>query len=403
MLALYRAGRQADALEAYQRARRTLMEELGLEPSPRLQELELRILNQDPGLEAPPRPPSPRPLEPASGPTGRRRRAVLALVAVALVAGGVVGIVYALHGGGGAIVGPVVARPNSLAVVDPGRNRVVAVVPVGSTPRGVAVGGSVWVANSADGTVSQVDPRTLEVVQTVGIGAQATDIATGAGGVWVATGSDNTLVQMHPETGAVLATLPLPPTKGFPTTAPAVAVGAGAVWAASGERLLKIDPDTSTIVAGLHDPDYHGLLDVAFGAGAVWIGDLLQVVVRISPRTATPTGEPVRTLYPSTLAVGYGSVWEAGVTDLLGRHPAVVRIDPQTLQVTQTIPLGKSRQPEGTLGLATGEGAVWLTDYDRGTLLRIDPTKGAIVSTIRIGGHPSGVAVGAGRIWVSVG
>ena len=276
-------------------------------------------------------------------------------------------------------------------------------MPVGSTPRGVAVGGSVWVANSADGTVSQVDPHTLEVVRTVGIGAQATDIATGAGGVWVATGSDNTLVQMHPRTGAVLATLPLPQEKDHPTTASAVAVGEGAVWIASGDRLLKIDPATGTILAGLRRLDCcSGLIDVAVGVGAVWIADLEEVVVRISPRTALPTSEPLSSVYPSTLAVGYGSVWVSGVADYIARHPAVLRIDPQTLRVTQTIPLGKSRHPEGTLGLATGEGAVWLADNDRGTLLRIDPATGVIVSTIRIGEHPSGVAVGAGRIWVSV-
>src|SRR5204863_10197282 len=40
MLALYRAGRQAEALEAYQQARRVLVEELGLEPSPALQRLQ---------------------------------------------------------------------------------------------------------------------------------------------------------------------------------------------------------------------------------------------------------------------------------------------------------------------------------------------------------------------------
>ena len=253
MLALYRAGRQGDALEAYQRARRTLMDELGLEPSPRLQELELRILNQDPELEAPPR--APRAPESESRPTGHRRRIVLALAALALVAGGLVGIVYALDDDGASGSGVLlVAKPNSLAVVDPGRNRLVAVVPVGTTPRGVAVGGSVWVANSADGTVSQVDSHTLEVVQTVGIGAQATDIATGAGGVWVATGSDNTLVQMHPRTGAVLATLPLPPEKDAPTTASAVAVGEGAVWVTSGPKLLKIDPASGAILAGRRRP-----------------------------------------------------------------------------------------------------------------------------------------------------
>jgi predicted ATPase/DNA-binding SARP family transcriptional activator len=50
MTALYRLGRQADALAAYQQLRRALADELGLDPSPGLQELERRILQQDPGL-----------------------------------------------------------------------------------------------------------------------------------------------------------------------------------------------------------------------------------------------------------------------------------------------------------------------------------------------------------------
>src|SRR3954451_1168967 len=53
MLALYRAGRQADALEAYRRARHSLVEELGLEPSRELQRLEGAILAQDPSLDRP--------------------------------------------------------------------------------------------------------------------------------------------------------------------------------------------------------------------------------------------------------------------------------------------------------------------------------------------------------------
>ena len=51
MIALYRSGRQAEALDAYQAARRTLVDELGIDPGPALQELERAILRQDPSLD----------------------------------------------------------------------------------------------------------------------------------------------------------------------------------------------------------------------------------------------------------------------------------------------------------------------------------------------------------------
>jgi DNA-binding SARP family transcriptional activator len=64
MLALYRSDRQADALQAYQNARRTLVEELGIEPGERLRELEGAILAQDPALASP----SVEAVEPAPAP-----------------------------------------------------------------------------------------------------------------------------------------------------------------------------------------------------------------------------------------------------------------------------------------------------------------------------------------------
>ena len=53
MLALYRSGRQADALAAYRAARETLVESLGIEPGEELQALERSVLEQDPALAAP--------------------------------------------------------------------------------------------------------------------------------------------------------------------------------------------------------------------------------------------------------------------------------------------------------------------------------------------------------------
>jgi predicted ATPase/DNA-binding SARP family transcriptional activator len=70
MLALYRSGRQADALGAYKQAREAFVEELGIEPTPALQRLEQSILRQDPKLELP----NTEPTEPfasaRSGPRG---------------------------------------------------------------------------------------------------------------------------------------------------------------------------------------------------------------------------------------------------------------------------------------------------------------------------------------------
>src|SRR5439155_24201642 len=59
MLALYRAGRQEDALAVYRQTRRTLVEELGVEPSEGLKELHRRMLEHDPALPGT-RPPPPR-------------------------------------------------------------------------------------------------------------------------------------------------------------------------------------------------------------------------------------------------------------------------------------------------------------------------------------------------------
>jgi class 3 adenylate cyclase len=74
MLALYRAGRQSEALETYRRARETLVDELGIDPSPELQRLEQAILRHDPELDLPE---APRKRVPVSEPDRRKTVTIL--------------------------------------------------------------------------------------------------------------------------------------------------------------------------------------------------------------------------------------------------------------------------------------------------------------------------------------
>jgi len=98
MLALYRSGRQADALELYRRTRETLSKELGIEPSLELQQLERRMLQHDPTLERA-RTPAREVADAEAVPLARRPQfLVLAALVLAVVAAVIAAI--ALTGGG---------------------------------------------------------------------------------------------------------------------------------------------------------------------------------------------------------------------------------------------------------------------------------------------------------------
>ena len=391
MLALYRAGRQSDALETYQRARRRLSEELGLEPGPQLQEIERRILTHDPELAGPPS----RPRSSAPQRRAPRKFLLFGVVAALLVAAAAFGLSRAFSGS----TTPVVQQ-NSLVVVDPSRNRIVDVVPVGHTPRGVAVGRDyVWVANSADGTISQIEKKSLRTVQTIGLGEQATDIVESAGSVWVATGIDDTLVQLDAHSGGIHERLHLSSTDQT-ASAHAVTAGAGAIWVTSGGELLKIDPNTGSVIAREHG-FLGGVNDVAVGGGSVWIADVGEVVFRASQADLQQTGHVDLGVIPGAVTFAFGSPWLA-LPAAFGQRITLAQLDRETVQVLDSTPIGPSLGYPPGMELTSGAGDIWVTSFDAGTLVRVDPRRGVVKATIHLGHHPFGVTFGANRIWVTV-
>jgi DNA-binding SARP family transcriptional activator len=359
MLALYRCGRQADALEVYRSGRRLLDEELGLKPDDELQRLERAILNHDPSLESPVVSGVRRPS------VAQRRRASSRAEA------------------------PV--PPDSVAVIDLQRSGVVGHVLVGRRPVAVAIGhGSVWVANADDGTVSRIHPDRCEVIRTIGIGAPAIDLAVATDAVWVANGSAGTVSRVDPGADAVVETIDL---RGSSEIAwnPTYAVDADddSVWIAAGpHHVLRIDPTTnepSAIIDVGHAP-----VGVAVGEEALWVVTLAERALRIEPHTNTATTE-VPIGYPVALTTGKQAVW---VSDSRGQ---VWRINPDTGTVTHTTPVGR-----GLVGLCATDGAVFGANNADGTVVQIDPQDGRVVGLIPVGHAPTDVASWDGTVWVSI-
>jgi len=150
MLALYRAGRHAEALETYERTRRRLDDDLGLQPSADLQQLSGQIVRQDPFLRrtTPSAPVAAR----SSGPRVKRRPAVLVAAAVA------VGASLVLAASGGAVT------PDR---VSPDARRIAVVLPKMSTEGVAARGLSRAVETEAflhdlDAQVAYVDRRVAQ-------------------------------------------------------------------------------------------------------------------------------------------------------------------------------------------------------------------------------------------------
>jgi YVTN family beta-propeller protein len=412
MLALYRSGRQTDALRCYRQARETLVGELGIEPSPALQRLEKAILNHDRSLEAPAgvtRAGMSPDLRAAEQPPGRRRlrigraeprRRWLALAAT-LVVGGIAAGVALSHSSKSQLLVP----PNAVGVIDPHHNRVVATIHLAGRPGPVAYSnGTTWVANVKDLTLTRIDARTRRVVGATPLGGSyPSALAAGGGVVW---SGDPIQAAVTRVAGANLQTIPIQQASvgvlmqsGPCPTHIGLAIGGGSVWVVCGPGfgraiLTAIDPLAGTQDAAEYTPA-NDPAAITYADGSLWVANFdANNVTELNPLDRTVMRTVTVAAAPVAITAYVGSVWVVG-----SGQDAVSRIAIATdtgSPVVTTIHVG--HRPNA---IASGAGAVWVTNQGDRTISRIDPQTSRVTATIPVGAEPWGMTVGGGMVWVS--
>ncbi len=379
MLALYRAGRQTEALAAYQAARRRLIEELGLEPGPELRELERRILQQDPTLG------QPRRLVVARNRLGRRRLASAAALALAVLV--TVGFVF--HSGAARPRRTLLAGANGLLAMDTSSGGVESATPLSGAPAAVASGeGSAWVTDPGSAAVLRIDAATGVVVDHIPVGGQPGSIVSGAGAIWVASTVGATVVRIDPATEAVTQTIRLPG-----SNLGAIGFGAGRLWVADSvaRELFEIDPARGSLERTLPLDLQPSALAVA--DGAIWVAGYNDATVeKLAPASGRVAGRVHVGDGPAALAFEAGSLWVANSLDA-----TVSRVDPGTLTVRPPIPVGS-----GPTALAVGPGAVWVANLYARSVSRIDPLRDQVTASAAVGGAPTSLTMSGGRLWAGV-
>ena len=407
MLALYRCGRQAEALAAYRRARDLLASELGIDPGEPLRRLHASVLAQDSALDwsdshqgpaeghrADAGPPAASPAPQRRGPRpaavsrvpgrGRRRagRLLVAGLALAVAAAAVIVAVARPWAGG-----PAGLPGNSVGLIDTAGARIGAAVSVGS-PAGLAYGdGSVWAVNSTEGSLSRINPATHAVIQQIPVGSAPSAVTiTRDGNVWVANSGDGTVSRINAAAGRAVQTIRV---GNLPV---AIASGPNSVWVANqgDDTVDQIDPATGTVTKTVQVGGRPA--GIAAGRDAVWVANAEDgTVTRIDPATGQPTGPVSVGSGPAGIAITPTAVWVANSLDL-----TVSKINPATGRVTAIIGVG-----DGPGAIAAANNAIWVSNEFDATLDRIDPRAGKVTRSVFVGSSPRGLAATPSGMWVA--
>jgi DNA-binding SARP family transcriptional activator/streptogramin lyase len=400
MLALYRSGRQADALDAYQTGRRALQEDLGLEPGKELRNLEAAILRQDEALSlAPSVPAEPdRPL-----PTRRWSRRAVITAGVAGFAVIALATSAAVLRSGGASGAPI--SPGSVGVIDPAARRVVAEIPVGfSTPLIAAGEGSVWLADPAGNTLAKIDPLTNAVAwrKAIPVDGIPIGLAAGEGSVWIALNEGRVLsvLEVGPELAERRRWIPLERKDAgvFPVPLEPVvlAVGDEAVWALERGRgqVNRIDPATGG--AKVLAEGFGASSSIAVSSDAIWLGGP-DGVIKLDLASGLDLGrtsvDEVPESRTTSIAVDRNAVWFVGESS-----GQLWRINPQIVKARESIPV----RANPSAVTVEANGTVWVASSALTSLARFEPTTGDI-DTLEVGETSSGLVADFGRIWTSPG
>jgi DNA-binding SARP family transcriptional activator len=393
MLALYRAGRDAEALEAYDQARRRFSEELGIEPGEPLRRMHEAILRADPEL-------GPRRRDPARRARRRRSRAAVAALVAGLAAVGAAAV-FALGGDDKPPSVPPL-RGAGLVRIDPSSMRVAEAVPLEGTPSDVAAADDrAWVINEDDQTITEVSAAGRRL-RTFSTGASPTGIAAGGGELWVTEGRRGASQFLGARTVSI-AHLAGPlhamrdrielPTSGGSVSAAAsdrVALSRRAVWAIGGDgSLVRIDPLSDEVARVLP----LRAVAVAASGDRAWVLTSDRSLVPLAEGTVGE-GAPIdATPGAEAIAVGGGAIWvsDAGAGEL-------VRIDAADPSARRRASVGA-----GAGAVAFGAGSAWIVDPARGRVLRADADSGAVTGEVATGGTPRDLAVSEDAVWVSVG